>query len=1277
MRKIFITNILVFILAMPTFLNAQIVTDKSFKTYYPKTGIIYDKLFFEAGVHILPIILNQKISGLSVSGNVIFTGEMGFVRIVLTDDKDYDYLVLETNTIFENEINILFDEFCEETALLNNILPKQITIEYTDAEIMIYEIQYTTNGEYKTSIDKQIKGKQLDAKLQHINTVLAKKETTWGAGKTSLSEITYMEKKDRFGGKVPNLAGFDHYISGIYVMQGYKPNNDTLFLRSNTISPFVSEFDWRNRHGRNWITSVKDQGNCGSCWIFSAVGTVEAYVNLYYNQLLNLDLSEQEILSCNGLTNCSHGLTAGSALAYMEYWGVVDETCFGYAASDLPCNDKCMFPDEKINISSYSTIGYNPTSNDLKKNIIKTPLTFAIHNDYVQHLMGLVGFKTIQLGDSICIITNSGQSWVKITSGNPLIGSNAWIIKNSYGPSWGENGFCYMVVNWSDVKQLYSISGDITSLNYTNNDIVCEDRDGDGYYYWGIGPKPATCPCWVPDEPDGDDSDPNLGPIDEFGNCRPLTSITTSQTWSTNEIIYNNIIIHSGTTLTITGDISFSENASILVHPGGKLIIDGGMLTNATQGEMWQGVTVLGNCISNVSSQGLVQIKNGGIIENARIGIYAINGGMIGANKAQFINNTIAAQITPVLATQLRISATFTQTQFIIDDNYLGNSLDFEAHLKLFNSKLVTIEGCTLLNETSQTNHIYGKSMGIWAFNSPLTVHGSCLPGSPMGPNGECLYINPSIFSGFNIAISATNSGKSPLVSITNSEFLDNLSGIELNAIDYANIVRNKFDLSLLNAHGLFVQQSTGYIITENNFVNTNKALQTKGIIIDKSGSDENMVYKNSFENLYVGVQATDKNSLQNFGQPPPPFVTGLQFQCNDFEEISQADILVGYLPGGLQPSVDNSVRRDQGASQQPAGNKFIQSPFTITQRINFANQSNYYINYYYGRARYEEPVTTVGSVFKYQTNSLSHCPSLIGPPHRGGYLDGALAQYDEWNAEYKDWLVKLLAFEGNNEEEYNFILDMVSYYSALKDNYFNSIIVAAMNEEKKEEGGKQKAEGNEFPSKFEGIPEEQGSLYETFRFLFAYRAHYTDYLSIAETYLAESNYNEALATLAKIYAQFEVTEEQILELKGFETYIHWLQQLDEKGENIYTLFDEEIKHLVNYVETHTGRGTMFAKNILCKLYRICIEEAEGGKQKAEGADDETIDLRKSVTSVLSACEKSTLENITIHPNPTTGELQVTSYRLRITSIEVFDVYGRKLSSFTSHISIWAFISLK
>jgi len=581
MKKIFTLSIIIFLMAL-TFLNAQIVTDKSFKTLHPRTEISRGSSFFETD-SILPITLKQKISGLSVSGSITFTGEKGFVRIVLTDNYENDYLVLETNTIFENKTSVSFDEFCEETALLNNFLPKQIIIECTDAQVTITGIQYAVSNEYQTSRSKQIREEQLDVKLQHINAVLAQKEITWGAGKTSLSQMSYMEKKSLFGGQLPNLAGFDYYVSGIYVMQGHKPNH-IASLRSVASSQFVPEFDWRNRHGRNWITSVKQQG-CSDCWVFSVVGATEAYVNLYYNQLLNLDLSEQDVLSCSGGGDCKGGWTV-PALNYIKNIGVVNETCFPYAASYLPCGNKCSKPPyERINIGNHTSFNpYFQTSDDLKKFVIQAPMSFGIN--CWGHTVCLVGYKRIQLGDSIYIKTPANPRWVTIYSGDPLIGSDAWIVKNSNGTSWGDNGFGYMVTDWLQLYHVNTISGNITSLNYTDADIVCEDRDGDGYYYWGIGPKPATCPSCAPDEPDGDDSDSTLGPMDEYGNCAAITplvdNITTSQTWDTNKTLCRSIAIPSGVTLTITADVLMYPVHKITIQNGGKLILSGGTIDNGS-----------------------------------------------------------------------------------------------------------------------------------------------------------------------------------------------------------------------------------------------------------------------------------------------------------------------------------------------------------------------------------------------------------------------------------------------------------------------------------------------------------------------------------------------------------------------------------------------------------------------------------------------------------------------------------------------------------------------
>lgn len=518
-------------------------------------------------------LINLHSKTVYASGTAEFTTNSGFVRILLSDDYGYDLLVYEsiplmtTNNV-DNFTLAAIESIDIPTLLnltkirieINNAALKNLIINISDAEKSPIQ---------RTSITS--------AKIATINNNLRARNALWVAGETDFSKKSYEEKKAVFGGILPDLGGAEYYIGGIFEL-----NPGNTYNPANISSNYVEAFDWRNRHGRDWTTPWKDQGNCGSCWAFAAAGAVEGLVNLYYNRKLDLDLSEQQIISC-AKGGCTGGLPI-DALDYIRTDGVVNEQCFIYSQTNGNCNDVCNNPAEKIFIANkaiFNSSNYQNPLDILKSKIIHNGLLAGIVWGW-GHAMTLVGYGTIKAGDIVFYANMSqNQTMDDITVGeeDPRIGQTYFIFKNS--TTWG-TWFYVLADNMSQFSSTAIPLSPITSLNYTDADIICEDRDGDGYYYWGIGPKPAHCPPCAPNEPDGDDSNPNLGPMDEYGYCAEITplaeNITVSQLWNTDKSICRNVSIQSGATLIITATVNVLPNYTITIQDGGRLVLSGGVI---------------------------------------------------------------------------------------------------------------------------------------------------------------------------------------------------------------------------------------------------------------------------------------------------------------------------------------------------------------------------------------------------------------------------------------------------------------------------------------------------------------------------------------------------------------------------------------------------------------------------------------------------------------------------------------------------------------------------
>lgn len=213
---------------------------------------------------------------------------------------------------------------------------------------------------------------------------------------------------------------------------GYKK---TPAKNSNLLVNVVPEsVDWRTQ---NKVSAVKNQGSCGSCWAFSAVGALEGLNAIKNNNLVQF--SEQQLVDCSqkqGNEGCNGGLM-DSAFQYVIENGIETEDVYPYTGSD----DTCVASAGKssFKIGGFVDVPQN-SSAQLKAAIALNPVSVAIEADGFWFQFYFGGVFNSSCGTDL----DHGVLAVGYGSEN---GQNYWIVKNSWGGSWGESGYIRIADN--------------------------------------------------------------------------------------------------------------------------------------------------------------------------------------------------------------------------------------------------------------------------------------------------------------------------------------------------------------------------------------------------------------------------------------------------------------------------------------------------------------------------------------------------------------------------------------------------------------------------------------------------------------------------------------------------------------------------------------------------------------------------------------------------------------------------------------------------------------
>jgi len=264
--------------------------------------------------------------------------------------------------------------------------------------------------------------------------------------KFARGEVSYSRGHNAYSDMTPEEHGWAAF--------GLILDNDTIPMApSIKRGALPTYFDWRSEHGRNYVTSVKSQKKCGSCYAFAATAVIESY------QLIKgfpeMNISEQDAVDCSyvkykintssgpGLSN--KGCRGGTPKQTLDHYvtnGLVEENSYPYTSGSSETHGVCNRPKPKIMFSGVKAHRVMPTSENHMAQLLITygPLFVSIAAG--DRKLKQEGFMDLKGGIFKAVTT----TW-KINHAVTLVGFGTengvpyWTIKNSWGTSWGTGGF--------------------------------------------------------------------------------------------------------------------------------------------------------------------------------------------------------------------------------------------------------------------------------------------------------------------------------------------------------------------------------------------------------------------------------------------------------------------------------------------------------------------------------------------------------------------------------------------------------------------------------------------------------------------------------------------------------------------------------------------------------------------------------------------------------------------------------------------------------------------
>jgi len=240
------------------------------------------------------------------------------------------------------------------------------------------------------------------------------------------------------------------FKSTILMKPGYAHSSGQFYERVNYNTTAPSSFDWRSRAGV--LTPVYNQGQCGSCWAFSATENVESQWALKGHGLHSLSM--QQIVSCDKQDGGCNGGNIEQAFNYVKANGLEEYSKYPYVAKNAPCTYDSRSVIAHIN--GYTTVTTTKNEAEMVNSLVANgPLSVAVDASQWQF------YK-----NGVLMASNCGHSIdhaVLATGYDTAANPPYWTIRNSWGADWGLSGYIHIQYG----KDTCAVAQDVTFSHAT------------------------------------------------------------------------------------------------------------------------------------------------------------------------------------------------------------------------------------------------------------------------------------------------------------------------------------------------------------------------------------------------------------------------------------------------------------------------------------------------------------------------------------------------------------------------------------------------------------------------------------------------------------------------------------------------------------------------------------------------------------------------------------------------------------------------------------------